>query len=169
MLESAPAGVSIGSGFGVDDEDGDGGVVQDVVADAAQQRGADGTSAARAHDDEVVVAVLDLAQQRDPDGLLGQHRRDRQVIGNLVARFAEHRFGLIVRARDQLVDRCAGHEPTGACHARQRGHDGEAGVLALGQVDRLRERLIGVRGAIDGDEDAVEHDALSIQSGRSPR
>jgi len=51
--------------------------------------------------------------------------------------------------------------------ARQRGHDGEAGVLALGQVNRLRERLIGVRGAIDSDEDVVEHDALSIRSGRS--
>jgi len=43
------------------------------------------------------------------------------------------------------------------------------GVLALGQVDCLGERLIGVRGAIDGDEDVVEHDALSIRSGRSPR
>lgn len=29
--------------------------------------------------------------------------------------------------------------------------------------------MIGVPGAIDGDEDVVEHDALSIRSGRSPR
>ena len=169
MLESAPAGVSIGSGFGVDDEDGDGGVVQDVVADAAQQGGADGTSPARAHDDEVVVAVRDLVDQRDPDGLLGQHRRHGQVIGDPVARVTQHRFGLSMRACDQLADRRAGHEAAGARDARQRGHDGEAGVLALGEVDRLRERLIGLRGAIDGDQDVVKHDALSIRSGRSPR
>jgi len=80
-------------------------------------------------------------------------------VGDPVARVAEHLRGLSVRARDQLADWRARHEVAAACDAWQRGHQGEAGVLALGQVDRLRERLIGVRGAIDGDEDVVEHDA----------
>ena len=67
---------------------------------------------------------------------------------------AEHRFGLSVRACDEFADGRAGHEAApGPVDARQRGHDGKAGVLALGQVNSLRERLIGVRGAIDGDED----------------
>ena len=86
------------------------------------------------------MAVRDLADQRNPDGLLGHDRRHWQVVGDPVARVAEHRFGLIVRACDQLADRRAGHEATGARDTRQRGHDGEVGVLALGQVDGLRER-----------------------------
>jgi hypothetical protein len=82
-----------------------------------------------------------------PMGCSCQHRRDRQVIGDLVARVAEHRFGLSVRAGDQLADQRARHEAAEARDARQRGDDGEVGVLALGQVDCLRERLIGVGGS----------------------
>jgi DNA-binding MarR family transcriptional regulator len=70
----------------VDDEDRDGAVVQDVVADAAHERGADGAAAARAHDDGVVVAVLDLPDQRGADRLLGQHRGDRHALGDPIAR-----------------------------------------------------------------------------------
>ena len=45
-------------------EDRDRAVVEDVVADTAEQRRADGAAATRAHDHQVVVAVLDLPEQR---------------------------------------------------------------------------------------------------------
>jgi hypothetical protein len=36
------------------------------------------------------------------------------------------------------------------------------GVLALGQVDRLGERLVGLERAVDGDQDVVQHDRLLV-------
>jgi len=48
--------------------------------------------------------------------------------------------------------------------AARRRHDGreqrQPGVLAIGQVDRVGERLVGVLRPVDGYEDVVKHDAL---------
>jgi len=54
----------------------------------------------------------------------------------------------------------AGGQVGGRRDRRRGGHQRQAGVLALGEVDRLPKGFVRVRGAIDGDEDVVEHDAL---------
>src|SRR3954449_7623939 len=55
---------------GVHDEDRHRAVVQHVVADAAEHRRAHGAAPARAHDDEVVAALLDALEDRLADRLI---------------------------------------------------------------------------------------------------
>lgn len=69
----------------VNDEHWHGAVVQDVVTGASEQCRPNGAAAARAHHNEIVRAVGDLADQRRSDRLLGQHRSDRQAVGNALA------------------------------------------------------------------------------------
>jgi hypothetical protein len=56
--------------IGVDDENRNDAVVQDVVADAAEQGCAERAAATGAHHDEVVMTVFDLVGQRNPDRLV---------------------------------------------------------------------------------------------------
>src|SRR3954454_2060996 len=65
---------------GVDDEHRHRAVVQHEVAHAAEHRRAYGAAAARAHDDEVVAALLDALEDRLADRLLGPHPRHRNVV-----------------------------------------------------------------------------------------
>src|SRR3954470_1944126 len=57
---------------GVDDQHRDRAVVQHVVAHAAEHGRADGAPAARAHDDEVVIALADALDDRRADRLLAE-------------------------------------------------------------------------------------------------
>jgi hypothetical protein len=113
------------------------------VADAAEQCGADGAAAARAHGHEVVVARFDLAQERDADGLVGHDGGDREVLGHPVAGAAQDGLCLGVGVGDHGVD--GRREVDGRRDLRGGGHQRQASVLALGEVDRLREGLVGVR------------------------
>ena len=80
-------------------------MVQDVVADAAEQRGPNGAAAAGAHHDEIVAAAGELASQRSSDRPLAQHPAHRHVVGNPLARAPEDRFSLYMRVLEQLRDR----------------------------------------------------------------
>ena len=60
-------------------------MVENVVADAAEEHRADGAAAAGAHDDEVVPALFDLADERGLGRLLADHRGDRDVVRDPVA------------------------------------------------------------------------------------
>ena len=145
--------------IGVDDEHRHRAVVQDVVTDAAEQRSPNGAAAARAHHDEIVHALRDLADQRRADRLLAQHGGHGQVVGNALARTPKDRLGLRMRVFDQLPDLLAGRQVRGRGQLGHRGDQRQARVLAFGEVDRLRQRLLGVRRAVDRDQDVVEHDA----------
>jgi hypothetical protein len=76
----------------MDDQDGNGAVVEDVVADAAKEGAADCAAAARAHCDQVVPAAVDLLDQRGADGLVGEDGGDGDLVGDAVACAAQLGF-----------------------------------------------------------------------------
>jgi hypothetical protein len=81
----------------MDDEHRNGAVVQDVVADAAEKCGSNGTAAAGAHHDEIVVALSDPTDQCGSDRLLAQHRANGDVVGDAFACVPKDRFSLRIR------------------------------------------------------------------------
>jgi hypothetical protein len=64
-----------------------------------------------------------------------------------------------MRVFEQLPDLLAARHVRGRRRLGYRGEQGQARVLALGKVDRLRQRQVGIRRAVNRYQDVVEHDA----------
>ena len=145
--------------LGVDDEHRHLAVVERVVADAAQQRGAERAAPARAHHDEVVLAAADPRHQGLADRLAGEDLRHRDRRGDAVDGGLQRRLGLVGQLVGQRLDARRGHRaarPVG--RPGDGGEDREARPLGRGEVDRLAQRPLGVGRAIDADQDVPKHD-----------
>jgi hypothetical protein len=68
-----------------------------------------------------------------------------RVIGHAVARSPEDRFVLGADVFDQVAECCAGQPSSGPGDLGYGGHQRQPGVLAFGEVDRVRQCLVGVR------------------------
>ena len=104
------------------------------------------------------MAVFDLADERGLDWLAAQDGGHRDVAGNPVASVRQDALGLDFGVVLDRVDDFAGRAEIGDRGWRDdRRQERQPGALALGQVDGVRQRAIGVRRAIYGDQDVVEH------------
>src|SRR3984885_10168368 len=150
-------------GVGVDDEYGNRAVVERVVTDASEQRGGQRAAAARAHDEEVVVAGFHGAGQRGPDrpaaddgghGHVGGHALDGALddLDRLTLEL-QHAHGGGVGA-----DRGGGPDRWLA----DGGQDRDPAVAGVRDVNRFVEGSLCVIRAVDADEDVPEHD-ISLQ------
>jgi len=123
---------------GVNDQNWDRAVVNDVAADAPEQGGAHRSATAGAHHDQIVSSAFDLLNQRGADRLIGKDRRDGKVVGHPIACAPEHGF----RRRSGIglhhgERRAAQTNVGGRGQSRDARDQGKAGVLTLCQVDRL--------------------------------
>ena len=120
-------------------------MVQHVVAYAAQQRRAHRTASAPAHDHHVVLSRRDLIQERQAHRLGAQHGPHGNPIWDPVNGAAQDRLGLVRGVAEEVGYDLTAHADIGDGWRHDDGaEDGQAGVLAIGQVDRLLERLVGV-------------------------
>src|SRR4051812_4926807 len=104
----------------MDDEYWHGAVMQDVMAGAAEQRRTQGPAASRAHDHQVVVALLGPAYQSGLEGLAAEDGGPRDIPRPPLGGSPQTRLGLLFRISAQPADRFARRAEIG--HRRRSYH-----------------------------------------------
>ena len=145
-------------GPGSGDEDGNRAVGEHGAADTPEQECAGLTKAARAHDDEIVLACLDSLENGLGCRTAANDGRDGHVLGHERLGALDH----LLRLALQIVLGRNWHE-AGPRHTA-RG-DGDADqrqprAFGAGDINCLLQRSRGRLGSVDGHEDAVEHRCL---------
>ena len=108
--------------------------------------------------DHPVTSIFDPLEQGLPDRLIREDRRNGEVLGNFVRRVLEDRDRFALELLRELARGGGGRRREGERRWTRDGRqDRELGVLAAGQVDCLLERVLGVFGTVDADEDVEEH------------
>ena len=141
------------------DQHRDPAVIERVVTDAAEQRGAQRTAAAGAHHEQVVARGLELFGERRADRVVGQDLGHRDRVRNPADGVTEDRGRL---ALELFAERHGSHRRARGVgprrRVRDRREDRQPTIAAERDIDRLIKRLVRVRRAIDGHEDVAKHD-----------
>jgi hypothetical protein len=134
--------------------------VEHLVADAAEKERAHLAAPPRAQHQEVVAALPELLEDPVGRAAVGKHLRHGDVLWDVVhGRLEQVPVVLLGVLRERLEINAAAVRPTGQeprgriGHAR---HDRQVRVAALGVLDRLGQRALPVRGAVDRDEQILE-------------